>query len=248
VARAGVVMAASKTPRLLLDLRRELARAGTPERAKGAQAYMKSTMPYHGVALPDVRVITKAAFAKLDLGDAPTWRRHVLALFDGAKFREEWYAALTLAADRRARSFQTLEALPMYEHMIVRAAWWDVVDDLAGRRFAEILRHEPRAMRKTMLAWSRDANMWKRRSSIICQLRFKEATDLELLYACIEPSLESREFFLRKAIGWALRELAWSDPQEVVRYVRANRERLSNLSKREALKNVVRSGLISEVP
>jgi 3-methyladenine DNA glycosylase AlkD len=93
-------------------------------------------------------------------------------------------------------------------------------------------------MRRKMLTWSKSDNLWKRRSAIICQLGFKEETDLELLYACIEPSLESREFFLQKAIGWALRQYAWTDGAEVKRYVQLNRARLSALSCREALKNV----------
>ncbi len=76
------------------------------------------------------------------------------------------------------------------------------------------------------------------RTSLICQLTFKEKTDLALLYACIEPSLGSKEFFLRKAIGWALRQHAWTDPKEVARYVKANESRLSPLSRREALKNI----------
>jgi 3-methyladenine DNA glycosylase AlkD len=101
-----------------------------------------------------------------------------------------------------------------------------------------MLRDYPATMRRRMLTWSRSKDLWKRRTSIICQLGFKAQTDLELLYACIEPSLDSREFFLRKAIGWALRQYAWSDPAEVRRYVRAHRERLSPLSHREALKNI----------
>ena len=93
-------------------------------------------------------------------------------------------------------------------------------------------------MRRAMLAWSKCDDIWKRRSAILCQLHLREETDLELLYACIEPSIASKEFFLRKAIGWALRQYAWTDPDEVRRWVRANEHRLSNLSKREALKNI----------
>jgi 3-methyladenine DNA glycosylase AlkD len=93
-------------------------------------------------------------------------------------------------------------------------------------------------MRKKMLQWSRSRNLWKRRSAILCQLSFKTETDLDLLYAAIEPSLASKEFFLQKAIGWALRQYAWTDPREVRRYVRANAARISALSKREALKNI----------
>lgn len=89
-----------------------------------------------------------------------------------------------------------------------------------------------------MRKWSTDPDMWKRRVSIICQLRFKRDTDLDLQYANIEPNLEDKEFFIRKAIGWALRQYAWTDPQEIARYVRANESRLSVLSRREALKNI----------
>ena len=89
-----------------------------------------------------------------------------------------------------------------------------------------------------MRAWSTDPDLWKRRVSIICQISFKKETDLELLYANIEPNLADRNFFIRKAIGWALRAYAWTDPEEVARYVSVNEARLSGLSRREALKNI----------
>lgn len=223
---------------LLLALRRELAAAGTPERAAGAQAYMKSTMPFHGVGAVPLRAICKRAFAAHPLADAAAWRRDVLALWRGAKFREERYAAIELAGDRRARAFQTMASLPMYEEMIVTGAWWDFVDALATKRLGEILRSEPAPMRKAMRAWSRGADMWKRRSAILCQITFKKDTDLDLLFELIEPSISSKEFFLRKAIGWALRSYAWTDEKPIVTYVEKNRARLSGLSVREALKNV----------
>jgi 3-methyladenine DNA glycosylase AlkD len=93
-------------------------------------------------------------------------------------------------------------------------------------------------MRRKMLSWSRSDDLWKRRTAIICQLGFKDRTDTDLLYACIAPSLASKEFFLQKAIGWALRQYAWVHPAEVRRYVRLNQPRLSALSRREALKNI----------
>jgi 3-methyladenine DNA glycosylase AlkD len=127
--------------------------------------------------------------------------------------------------------------MTMYEEIIVTGAWWDFVDE-AAHRVGDILARHPVRMRPLMLTWSRSDNFWKRRTSIICQLSFKAGTDLELLYACIEPSLGSKEFFLQKAIGWALRQHAWTDPEEVKRYVKANEARLAPLSRREALKNI----------
>ena len=202
------------------------------------RAYMKSAMPYHGVPAPVLRKTCKALFASVDLPNEKVWRSHVLELWRGAKYREERYAAIALSGDKRAALFQTPAVMPLYEEIIVSGAWWDYVDEVASRRVGLILRDHPVPMRKMMLAWSVSKDMWKRRTSILCQLGFKKDTDLELLYACIEPSLDSEEFFLRKAIGWALRQYARTDPAEVKRYVRRNKDRLSGLSRREALKNI----------
>jgi 3-methyladenine DNA glycosylase AlkD len=228
----------TKSSPLLLRVRRELRRVGNRHRALGAQAYMKSAMPYHGLSAPLLRTVCKRIFADLELSSREVWRGRVLSLWRGAKFREERYVAIALTGHKLAKPFQTPAAMPLYEEIIVAGAWWDYVDDVASHRVGPILRDYPAPMKKKMLAWSRSANMWKRRTSIICQLGFKQDTDLDLLYACIEPSLDSKEFFLRKAIGWALRQYAWTDPAEVKRYARRNRDRLSGLSHREALKNV----------
>jgi 3-methyladenine DNA glycosylase AlkD len=219
------------------QVRRELRAVAAPERAPAMQAYMKSKMPYLGVASGPLRAVCRATFADLELPDAVTWRGLVLGLWRDARYREERYAAIELAGHRRARPFQDLDALPMYEEMIVSGAWWDYVDALATHRLGDLLRSHPRPLKPEMRRWSKSEDMWKRRSAILCQIGFKKDTDLDLLYACIEPSLDSREFFLRKAIGWALRQYAWTDPQEVQRYVAVHESRLSPLSRREALKN-----------
>lgn len=209
-----------------------------PKRAEGARAYLKSEMPCLGVGAVPLRATCRKVFAGLELPTADSFRREVLAIWRGAAFREERYAAIELTGVKQARAYQTMETLPMYEEMIVSGAWWDLVDTLASHRLGELLRRYPREMRREMLRWSRSADLWKRRSAILCQLGFKEATDTALLYACIEPSLPSKEFFLRKAIGWALRAYAWTNPEEVRRYVRERASALSPLSRREALKNL----------
>ncbi|MEI7924813.1 MAG: DNA alkylation repair protein, partial [Chloroflexota bacterium] len=130
---------------------------------------------------------------------------------------------------------------------VVTGAWWDLVDGTV-RLIGEVMRSDRAAMTREMRAWSTAPVLWKRRVSIICQLGCKADTDLDLLYACIEANLDDRDFFMRKAIGWALRQYAWTDPDEVVRYVTAQADRLSPLSKREALKNVLKSGAIAAIP
>ncbi len=223
---------------LLPRLRTALRQAADPAKALVMQAYMKSEMPYHGVPTPLLRQICKVAFADVEFPTALEWQGQVLALWREAQYREERYAAMYLTRDRRALRYQTPSATKLYEELIVTGAWWDYVDEIASNRVGPILRAYPAPMRRRMLSWSRSADMWKRRSAILCQLGSKAHTDLALLYACIEPSLGSREFFLRKAIGWALRQYARTDAAEVKRYVRRNRDRLSTLSVREALKNI----------
>jgi 3-methyladenine DNA glycosylase AlkD len=202
------------------------------------QAYMKSNMPYHGVPTPVANNVFKSVFAPLEFADSESWRRAVLYLWRNARFREERYGAIALARQRRFATYQTIDALPMYEEMIVTGAWWDFVDTIAAHEIGGLLRTSKPQMGRVMLQWSRSPDIWMRRTSILCQLTFKKDTDLKLLYACIEPSMDSTEFFLRKAIGWALRQYAWTNPDEVRRYVQENVARLSPLSRREALKNI----------
>ena len=193
-----------------------------------------AAVPLAGQSVP----VCRDLFNGLAWDDAEAWQADVLAIWRRAEFREERHAAIELTGLRVARPFHDLSTLPMYEEMIVTGAWWDYVDIIAAHRLSAILQRQGAAMKREMLGWSTNANMWKRRSAILCQLKAKEQTDLEFLYACIEPSLDSQEFFLRKAIGWALRQYAWTDPEEVRRYVARNKERLSGLSRREALKNI----------
>jgi 3-methyladenine DNA glycosylase AlkD len=210
-----------------------------PDRAAGAQAYMKSEMPFLGVSAVPLRQVCRRVFADHPIPSAAGWRRETLSVWRKARFREERYAAIELTGARAYRGYQDLAALPMYEEMITSGAWWDYVDALAIHRVGEfLLRDFPSKMKAEMRRWSRDADMWKRRTSILCQITFKADIDLALLYDCIRPSLDSREFFLRKAIGWALRQHGWTDPAEVRRYVREHQDELSGLSRREALKNV----------
>ncbi|HUI80534.1 MAG TPA: DNA alkylation repair protein [Bryobacteraceae bacterium] len=223
---------------LIRALRRALRESADPLKAPGMQAYMKSTMPYLGVQTGPLRKVTKAVFAAHPLASFADWRDTVLELWRKARYREERYAAIELAGNKRYREFQTLDALAMYEELITSGAWWDYVDTIASHQIGELLRQYPAGMKPLLRQWACCENMWKRRSAILAQLQFKRDTDLELLYDCLEPSLASSEFFLRKGIGWALRQYAWTDPREVQRYVRQYEARLSPLTRREALKNV----------
>jgi len=217
-------------------VREALLAVADPAKAPAMQAYMKSAMPFLGVQAGPRRVALRAVFAAHRLESAPEWRRAVLTLWREAEYREERYAAIELSGFRYYRRWQTPATVPMYEEMIVTGAWWDLVDDIAIRRIGPLLRAHPDEMRPLVLEWAHDSDLWKRRTAILCQNKFGRDTDTGLLYACIEPSLSDTGFFARKAIGWALREYAKVNPQEVVRYV--ERTGLSGLSRREALNNL----------
>jgi 3-methyladenine DNA glycosylase AlkD len=209
-----------------------------PLKAPQMQAYLKSELPCYGVTMPLQRELVAAVASRFPLESFEDWRDTVLELWRGAKRREELCCAVHLTGLRAYRAFRTLEALPLYEELIVTGAWWDLVDDVATHRLGPLLLSYPAEMQRKMLDWSRDRSLWKRRSSIICQITLKEKTDLELLYACIEPNLSDADFFIRKAIGWALRSYVYTDPGEVVGYVEEKDDLLSPLSRREALKNI----------
>lgn len=219
-------------------VRVELAVHADPERAKGQQAYMKSQLPYRGLTTAVLRQVCSQVFAAHPLAGFDQWQAAVLELWREAEFREERYAAVELTGDRRYREYQTPATVPLYEELVVTGAWWDLVDPVATKRLAGLLRAHRADIEPVVRAWSTDAHLWKRRAALICQVGFHRETDPELLFACIDPNLDDRDFFIRKGIGWALREYSKVAPTEVLAYVTSRRDRLSALSRREALKHV----------
>jgi 3-methyladenine DNA glycosylase AlkD len=222
---------------LVTAVRSALAAAADPSRARSAQAYMKSAMPFHGVPVPQARRIARAALAAHPLGDRQTWQDTVLELWDGATHREERYAALALVRSPRAAVYQDLTALGLYRHLVVTGAWWDLVDELA-HAVGTVVRVEGASAAAVVRGWSRDDDLWVRRVAILCQLGAGAATDRALLADCVDANLADREFFIRKAIGWALRDFARADPGWVTSFVSAAGDRLSPLSRREATKHL----------
>lgn len=241
-ARDGPTIAAVRQP-LVDAVCRALAGAADPARAAGQQAYMKSAMPFRGITAPVLTATLRPILTDpaLRLQTRAEWAATVLALWDGAAYREERYAAIALAGHRAYRGFQDARALPLYRHMVETGAWWDYVDTIASRRIGPILRADPARERVRMSRWAREENLWVRRTAILSQLQSKAQTDRDLLLDCIEPNLASREFFIAKAIGWALRQYAHAGeaPAQWVREVVAGYgDAMAPLSRREALKHL----------
>lgn len=217
---------------LAAAVRAVLRDAADPTLAPGQQAYMKSAMPFLGVRVPEVRRLTRETARGLT--DADELRDAALELWRGAEYREERYAAQALMALRPLRG--RLDMLDVHEEMVRTGAWWDHVDEVA-HRLADLLDAHPAELAVELRVWADDADFWIRRVAIISQLQRKGATDRALLADTIEPNIADPEFFIRKAIGWALRDLARTDPEWVRGFVDAH-PALSPLSRREALKHL----------
>jgi 3-methyladenine DNA glycosylase AlkD len=211
--------------------RRGLAARADLVAAPGMQAYLKSAMPFLGVTAPEREAVLR------DL--RPLLADHVAVaaaaeqLWDGARVREERYVATALA--RRLTPHP--DRLGVYRHWIVTGAWWDHVDEIASRLVGPALRADPAAVTPVLRTWARSPDRWLRRTAVICQLGAKHRTDLALLTEAIEANLDDGDFFLRKGIGWALRQHARTDPEWVRAFV-ATHPALSPLSRKEALRHL----------
>lgn len=222
---------------LQAELRAALKTAGSPHRAVEQKLYMKSTMDFHGVPMLGVRQISRDLAAKHNPTTVDQWRDACLLIWREAEKREERYFCETWTAIKVAKPWQTAALVPMYEEMIITGAWWDLVDWLATHRMGDLLLKDRATLSPILRQWSTGDDLWKRRTAILSQNRHKQQTDFAFLTEMIAPSMSSKEFFLRKAIGWALREYAEVDAAAVTAFVVDHKDALSGLSKREALKH-----------
>ncbi|KAB7744045.1 DNA alkylation repair protein [Nostocoides sp. F2B08] len=224
---------------LVEAIRDALAAHADPERAVGQQRYMKSSLPYLGLTSPTLRQALRPVLASsaYRIAERGRWEATVRALWDEATHREHWYAALALLGHRAYRGWRDPATLPLVEHLVRTGRWWDVVDDLATHRVRELLLDRPDEIAPVLREWAHEEDLWIRRTAILAQVGAKDRTDRALLTDVIEPSIADPDFFARKAIGWALRDYARTDPDWVREFVAA-RPRLSPLSRREALKHL----------
>lgn len=206
-----------------------------PEKGPAMAQYMKSAMPFGGIPAPAVRKTVRELVKAHPFASATQLVHTVTKLWDAARYREERYAAIMATNSRLGRGEPLL--LPFYSHVIETGQWWDYVDSVAPRLW-DLLAQDSATMTPLLLQWSRHPNFWFRRAAIIAQLPAKNATDTHLLGEVITNNLADKEFFIRKAIGWALRQYARSDPAWVRDFVASSGAALSPLSRREALKHL----------
>jgi 3-methyladenine DNA glycosylase AlkD len=229
-------MAAESTPlaRTVLDrLTAAYRAAADPVQAAPMRAYMRDAFPFLGMKTPHRRTISREVVTGLPRPAEEDLRAVALACWELPEREYQYFAVDWLA--RHARTLSPA-FLATAETLITTKSWWDTVDALAGHVVGTIVARHPKCV-STMDQWAGDDNLWLVRTAILHQLRFKEETDTGRLFGYCAAQAGHRDFFVRKAIGWALREYAYTDPDAVRQFVRTH-PALSGLSVREALKNV----------
>lgn len=220
----------------------ELKERACAEKAPAMAAYMKNRMPFYGVQKPDRMAIYKHLKKHFVPADRKEYESAIKALWK-LSMREERYTAIEFA--KMHSQFVTADSLALYEQMIRDGAWWDLVDDLAIQIVGHIYRDERKKLASVIEKWIKDDDLWIRRTALIVHNHHKKETDSKQLFShCLLRAAED-EFFIRKAIGWALREYSYTDPKAVSKFLLTNRKHLSGLSFREGAKQLVRSGQLT---
>lgn len=211
-----------------------LAAAADPDKAGPMAAYMKTDMPFYGVQKKGRIPVVKEVTASCPPTSRSEYHEIVLALW-GLPHREEKYVAIAYA--REFDEWVDASSLKLFRGLVVDGAWWDLVDEIAIKLVGRALLKERRAVEPTIRSWIAAEDLWLRRTSVICQIGHGGDTDTSLLASACSANLKDTDFFIRKAIGWGLREYARTDPAWVEHYVEERREAMSGLSIREATKH-----------
>ncbi|MEU4236456.1 DNA alkylation repair protein [Actinoplanes sp. NPDC026619] len=219
---------------LLARLDNDFAAERDPVRAAAMAAYMRDQFSFAGLPAPALRAVERSAFAGLPRPSAEDLREFARACWARPE-REFQYAAVDYL--RKHQPDADAEFLPVARELIVTKSWWDTVDPLATRFVGDLVRRHP-LLTEVMDAWSADDNMWLVRTAILHQLNYGTSTDTDRLFGYCRRQAAHPDFFVRKAIGWALRQFARTDPAAVRAFLDAHRTQLSPLSIREAAKHL----------
>jgi 3-methyladenine DNA glycosylase AlkD len=204
-----------------------------PDQAGPMKKYMRDQFEYLGIKSPQLKELMKefiAANGKPPLNDLDV----ILRLLWSLPQREFQYGATSFLG----RSEKELPAsfIKTIEYMITTKSWWDTVDTISGGPLGVHFRRFPDVREKYLARWRASENFWLRRAAILFQLNYKNETDFDLLCEIIRENLDSKEFFINKAIGWSLRQYARVDPKAVKKFVKSTP--LHPLSRREAMKHL----------
>jgi len=201
--------------------------------AKGAKAYLLNQFEFYGIKTPLRRSLSKEFYKMHPIKDHNELSILIKECFKEPQRELHYFAIELLGHHKKLWSKKTL---PLIEWMITHNSWWDSVDSTNTHAIGKFFLQYPEYIQEYTFKWNRSNNKWLKRMSILFQLLYRDKTNTDMLTEYIEHTQLEEDFFIRKAIGWALRSYANTDPKWVVKFVKAHPQ-LSNLSKREALKH-----------
>ncbi|MEZ4909998.1 MAG: DNA alkylation repair protein [Saprospiraceae bacterium] len=207
-------------------------KASDPHRAKQMQAYMKDNFTFFGISTPLRKEIMRSLSPPKPLLLNYDFIKTIDLLWESDE-RELQYCALELM-QKVLKQFN-VDHLDWIESLITRKSWWDSVDSIAPNIVGHIFKQESKEKSLFLEKWIASDNFWLNRTAIIFQLKYHTNTDEDILIASILAHDQSKEFFVRKAQGWALRQYSKTNPVFVRQFIEANPQ-LSGLTKREAMK------------
>lgn len=215
------------------DLIELLVSHGESARAEGMSAYMRNQFSFIGIMTVPRRTMLASYIKEKGLPRAEDFDVIVRELWQ-CEFREAQYCAIELFI--RLKCWKKKESIDLIEWMIINKSWWDTVDTVAANLCGMYFKHHPDQVEDITANWNSSENMWLIRCSIIYQLKYGPSTDLQQLTRYIVPHLGSSEFFIQKAIGWALRQVSKRNAPFVVQFIKMYP--LKPVSLREARKYV----------
>ena len=214
------------------DLEADFRKASNRKLAIPMENYMKNNFTYFGIKTENRRSIFKSNYELNKLEVKSNFKAITWELFQ-MKEREFHQTAIDLLVKEFKKNF-VLEDIQLIEKLIITNSWWDSVDTIAKYILGGYLLQFPSETLKVIERFSNSENMWLNRSAILFQLSYKDKTNFEILKSKCEKHKHSNEFFIQKAIGWALRDYSRFNPNGVEAYV--NSTNLKPLSRREALR------------
>ena len=200
------------------------------EQAQKMSKYMLNKFEYIGIKTPERREIFKNFFKEYKNEEKIDWE-FVNNCWEN-KYREFQYVAADYLKNMKDKL--TIDDIPKLKQFILKKSWWDTIDNLDMTIGALALKDSN--VNKILLEWSLDENIWLRRIAIDHQLLRKEKTNTELLEKILKNNLGQTEFFINKAIGWALRDYSKTNPEWVKTFIEENKEKMAKLSIKEASK------------
>ena len=217
---------------LVAAIRTALVAQGDRTQAAAARRYLKTDMPMFGVPRPALKEIVRDALARHVPATRAEWEQAVRLAWAGPQ-RELLYAAIAVVRGWRGRWLGP-EALPLLEQLVREGAWWDLVDELATHPVGDVLASHRAETTPVLERWIASDDLWLRRAALLAQVRHREKTDVPMLLDFCRRQADDPSFWIRKAVGWALREHAHGDPDTVRAFLAEMGDRLSPLSRSEA--------------